>query len=104
MALPALSAEQRAEALSKAAATRAARAAAIAKVRNGALTITDVLDDPESPLRRAFVRQVLLAVPGIGPARAAQIMTAAGIAPKRRVSGLGGKQAATLKAMARALA
>jgi transposase len=98
MTLPALTPEQRAEALQKAAATRAKRSAAIAEVRKGAVTIADVLDDQESPLRRAFVRQVLLAIPGIGAAKAAAIMAAARIPAKRRISGLGDNQVRLLKA------
>ena len=42
--------------------------------------------------RRTKVSQVLRAVPGVGPARAAAIMERAGIPAERRVGGLGARQ------------
>jgi S13-like H2TH domain len=92
MALPELTAEQRAIALEKAAATRKARSEALAKLRKGSVTIADVLADLDSPLQKARVRQVLLAVPGVGAVTADKVMAEVQIDPKRRVAGLGARQ------------
>lgn len=98
MALPPMTAEQRQESLNKAKAARAARARALAEVKTGSITLTAVLDDEQSPLQRAPVRRVLLAVPGIGVKKADQIMAGIGIDAKRRIRGLGPRQRALLAA------
>ena len=95
--LPTLTPEQRAEALEKAAAVRRERSAAIAEVKKGALSAAVVLDGEEPRLQRAKVRQVLLAVPGIGAVRADRMLQAAGVAEGRRVGGLGANQRDKLK-------
>ncbi len=92
MALPVMTAEQRTEALRKAAEARAARSAALAKVRQGHLTLTAVLDGEEPALQRAYVRQVLCALPGVGKVTAEKAITTLGIDPDRRVKGLGPNQ------------
>ncbi|HLI38767.1 MAG TPA: integration host factor, actinobacterial type [Streptosporangiaceae bacterium] len=92
MALPQLTPEQRAHALRRAAAARAARAEALAALRQGTVTLADVLGDLDSPLRRARVRQVLLSLPKVGPVTADRVMADAGIGPGRRVAGLGARQ------------
>lgn len=91
MSLPTMTPEQREQALAAAKIARSQRAAALEEVRKGALPVADVLTSP-GPLQRAKVRQVLLAVPGIGPVKADSLMTAARIDPKRRVGGLGSVQ------------
>jgi hypothetical protein len=96
MSLPPLTPQQRADALLKAAQSRRERSDALAKVTEGATPLADALTDKDSPLQRAFVRQVLRALKGVGPARAAEAMTAIGIPDKRRVSGLGARQIAAL--------
>ena len=98
MALPTISPEQRADALTKALESRKARAAAIDQVRKGNVSLAEVLGNPESPLRRAYVRQVLLALPGVGPAKAAQVMEEVIILPNRRIQGLGDQQREALLA------
>lgn len=50
-------------------------------------------------IARMRVAELLAAMPGMGPRRAAEMLTAAGIAPTRRVGGLGSGQVATLAAM-----
>jgi hypothetical protein len=87
-----MTAEQRTEALRKAAEARAARSAALAKVRQGHLTLTAVLDGQEPALQRAYVRQVLCALPGVGKVTAERAIAEAGIDPDRRVKGLGPNQ------------
>ena len=96
MSLPVLTPEMRAEALRKAAESRKARAAALAKVRHGHVTVAAVLGDEESPLRKARVRQLLCALPGIGTVTAVKVLGELGIDPERRVSGLGPRQRTAL--------
>ena len=92
MALPTMTPEQRQVALTKAREARAARSALLAEVKAGTLTLADVLGREDDLARRTKVSQVLRAVPGVGPARAAAIMERAGIPPERRVGGLGARQ------------
>ena len=96
MALPVMTAEQRAEALRKAAVARSARSAALDRVRRGDLTLAAVLSGEEPALLRAYVRQVLTALPGVGKLTAERAISEAGIAPDRRVAGLGANQRRTL--------
>lgn len=98
MPLPVLTPEQRRESLRKAAAARAERTRALAALRDGTVTLAAVLDDKDSPLQRAFVRQALRAVPGVGNVTADKIMAEAGITPKRRIGGLGSRQREALAA------
>ncbi len=95
MAPPTMTPEQREQALAAAKIARSQRAAALAEVRNGTLAVTDALTNP-GPLQRVKVRQVLLAVPGIGPVRADSLMSEVRIDPSRRVAGLGKLQRAAL--------
>jgi hypothetical protein len=96
MALPPLTAGQRAAALAKAAEVRHARAAVKAGIKAGKVDVTAVLADENGPLWLAHVRQVLEAVPGVGKVRAAELMSNAGIDSRRRVRGLGPVQRAKL--------
>jgi hypothetical protein len=84
--------EQRAAGLEKAREVRVARAAALGKLKNGTLTLADFLASEDEVLKKTKVRAVLLALPGIGPAKAGAILTDVGIDPKRRVGGLGSNQ------------
>ena len=94
MALPTLSPEQRAEALQKAQAARQARKQLLEQVKSGEATIAQVIerakDDPI--VAKTRVGQVVLALPGYGPAKVAAVLNDAGIADGRRVAGLGAKQ------------
>ncbi len=96
MALPTLTAEQRDEALRKAAETRKARAEALAAMRKGTVTLAHVLTDLDSPLQRARVSQVLRAIPGVGVVTADKVLAEVGIDSKRRVAGLGQRQRSAL--------
>lgn len=88
--LPVLTEEQRRENLEKAAAARRERKALLDLVRCGSVTFEQASVDPR--YRRVPVVRLLVAVPGIGKARATQLMAGAGIAPNRRVKGLGCRQ------------
>lgn len=96
MSLPTLTPQMRTEALRKAAQSRRDRAAALARVRAGSLSVAAVLEDKEPVLLKARVRQLLCAVPGVGTVTAARVLGELGIDPERRVAGLGPKQRAAL--------
>jgi hypothetical protein len=99
MALPVITPEQRRELLEKARAARVERTQALAPVKDGRVTLAAVLADEDSPLQKAKVRQVLLAVPGIGRVRAEKIMRDIGITDNRRVGGLSPRQRRELAAL-----
>lgn len=96
MSLPTLTAEQRTAALAKAAESRRARSAALGDLTSGTLTLAAVLAGEEDRLQRAFVRQVLRALPGVGDVTADKALSEIGIDRKRRVGGLGDRQRAAL--------
>lgn len=97
MVLPERSPEQRAAALTKATATRRARANLRARVERGA-TFAEVLRDAEADPRTANMRvsELLGALPTLGKTKARQIMTEIGIAPTRRIRSLTQLQRAAL--------
>lgn len=95
MSLPIMTPEQREQALAAARIARSQRTAALGEIRKGNLSVTDALTNP-GPLQRARVRQVLLAVPGIGPKTADTLMADVKVDPQRRVAGLGSRQRAEL--------
>lgn len=99
MALPPLTPEQRAAALTKAADARRARAEVKDKLKNSGTSLSDVLSAGETDevVGRMRVSAVLEAMPGVGKIRAARIMERCGIAASRRVRGLGGRQRAALE-------
>jgi hypothetical protein len=94
MALPTLTAEQRAEALKKAQKARAARKQLLDQVKSGEVTVAQVLDrsNTDPMVSKTRVLAVVMALPGVGPARAATLLSEAGIAEGRRVGGVGSKQ------------
>jgi hypothetical protein len=92
MALPTLTLEQRQASLAKAREARAARSALLAEVKAGALTLAALLGREDELARRTKASQVLRAVPGVDPARAATIMDHAGFPAERRIGGLGIRQ------------
>lgn len=92
MALPTLTPEQRAENLAKAAAARHARAEVMAKVKDGTMSLDEVLASEDECCRRIPVKTLLKALPGIGNVKAAKLMDELGIPEKRRVAGLGSRQ------------
>lgn len=88
--VPELTDEQRRENLARAVEARRIRKQALDEVRRGALGVRDALDDPR--LSRCKVFAWLRAIPGIGTARAQEIMTRAQVKPSRRMAGLGIRQ------------
>lgn len=94
MALPVLTAEQRSEALEKAAEARRIRAGVKKELKAGELKLSDVIKRAESDeiIAKLRVNALLESLPGIGAAKAARIMDDARISPTRRVGGLGPHQ------------
>ena len=96
MPVPTMTPEQREQALAKAAAARKARSEALAELRHGKITLATILAGEEARLQRAYVRQVLRAIPGVGDVTADKALAEVGIDAKRRVAGLGPNQRAAL--------
>ena len=92
MALPQLTDEQRKAALEKAAAARHARAELREKIKNGDVTLEEVLDSDDPIASRLKVSALIESLPGYGKAKAAKIMDELGISATRRVKGLGARQ------------
>jgi hypothetical protein len=100
MALVPLTPEQRADALQKAAIARKARRDVKTSLKNGGLTLPEVLKSAESSeiVGKIKVSELLGAMPGVGKVRARQIMERLGIAERRRIRGLGANQRKALEA------
>jgi len=93
MALPQLTEEQRKQALEKAAEARRARAEIKQQLKNGTLTLPQVLNRPnDDTTGKMKVASVLESLPGVGKVRARKIMERLDISSTRRVRGLGAKQ------------
>lgn len=92
--VPALTLEQRQAALAKAAEARRERAEVKAKLKSGQLGLTDVLELAKSNdvIGKMKVTALLESLPGVGKARAANIMEKVEIASTRRLRGLGENQ------------
>ncbi|TAK71160.1 MAG: 30S ribosomal protein S13 [Actinomycetota bacterium] len=103
MALPNLTAEQRAAALAQAAAARRLRAEVKNRLKHSGADIGDVIRDGQSDegagkvIGKLRVSALLESMPGVGKVRARQIMERLGIAESRRVRGLGPHQIAALE-------
>ncbi|WP_192841673.1 integration host factor, actinobacterial type [Arthrobacter sp. ERGS1:01] len=98
MNLPPLSQTERAEALKKAAAARTIRSGIKRELKSGEVSVASVIAAAtvNPALGRLKVTDLLEALPGIGKVRATVIMSELGIAPTRRVRGLGVHQRRTL--------
>ncbi|MER7585855.1 integration host factor, actinobacterial type [Kitasatospora sp. NPDC097691] len=98
MALPTMTAEQRSEALAKAAAVRKARSELVEQVRKGKVSMAEMLKraDTEDLVKKTKVAAVVKALPGIGPVTAAKLMDEAEIPVDRRIGGLSSRQKAAL--------
>ena len=97
MPLPQLTDEQRKQALEKAAEARRKRADLKQQLKNGQLTLRQILDtdlkDPAGEtVGKMKVAAVLEAMPGVGKVRAKKIMERLDISSSRRIRGLGAKQ------------
>lgn len=91
MALTPLTPDQRREALGKAMAARGARAEVKALLRSGSVSVGQVLERAETDdaVARLRVTDMLGSLHGVGPVRALAILETLGIAPSRRLRGLG---------------
>ena len=92
--LPALTPEERAAGLEKAARVRRERAEVKRNLKRGAMTLPDVLAFAagDEVIAKTRVSDLVQSMPGVGKVRAAQIMERLGIADSRRVRGLGQNQ------------
>ena len=91
---PALTPEQRQEALAKAAEARRARAEIKEKLKMGSITLSELLANAadNDHIGKMKVLAVLEALPGVGKVKARRTMDDIGIADTRRVRGLGDQQ------------
>lgn len=71
---------------------RRERAALKARLKEGSITLREILDKPTPAISRFRVAELLAALPQIGPIRAASMMEKVAISPSRRVAGLGSRQ------------
>lgn len=98
MSVPELTPQARAAAAARGVAARTLRAQVRRELNSGDAKIRDVLlagqehDDRGRILARMRVADLLSSFRGIGPIRAATIMERIGIAPNRRIGGLGERQ------------
>ena len=81
MALPTLSPEQRTAALEKAAQVRAQRAEVKQLLKQGTITLPDVLYTEDDAIAKMKVLAVVQSMPGVGKVRPGQIMGRLGIDP-----------------------
>jgi signal recognition particle GTPase len=101
---PALTPEQRAAALEKAAKVRRERAEVKERLKLNQLTLADLLKEADSneTIGKMKVVSVLESLPGQGKVKARRLMETVGISDSRRLQGLGAKQRdALLKETAR---
>lgn len=88
--MPEMTEEKRKAALERSLAARRERMEFKDLVRKGELSLADALDDDRA--KRIRVHEFLMCIPGIGKAKADDIMRKLGIAENRRVQGLGSRQ------------
>ena len=96
--IPRLSAEQRAGAVTAAAAARAVRARVRADLKSGRIGLAELLERAATDEQLATMRvtALLAALPGYGKVRAAALLSELRIAESRRIRGLGPHQRAAL--------
>ena len=88
--LPEMTDEQRKAALERSAEARRERMEFKELVKKGEISLADALADDRA--KRIRVHEFLMCIPGIGKAKADDIMRKLGIAENRRVQGLGSRQ------------
>ena len=91
MGLNPLTSEERSRAVTKATAARARRAEAKSALKAGTLGLDELFEQAEADeaLARLKVTEMLESFHGIGPVRSLAILDQLGIAPSRRLRGLG---------------
>jgi hypothetical protein len=98
---PGRSPEQRLHALSVANSIRTARAELKRELKAGRARIVDVIADPPECARTAKISDLLVALPKIGPGKAARILAQCRIAPSKTLAGLSERQRSELLALFR---
>jgi hypothetical protein len=95
---PSLTAEQRQQALEKAAQARRQRAELKEKLKMGSVTLADLFRQAEEneTVAKMKVVSVLESLPGLGKVKARRLMESVGISDTRRVQGLGANQRESL--------
>ena len=97
MAIPQLSDAERKAALEKAKAARIKRAEIRDQLKDGKLTLKEVIDMKDDPIvGRMKVVTLIETLPGYGKAKSVKIMNELQIAESRRLRGLGERQQAAL--------
>ena len=96
---PQLTAEQRQQALFKAAISRKRRAEVKSKMKNDEISIDDILllAKTEDALAKMRVKELLESLSGVGKVRAQSLMERLNISPSRRIQGLGRLQIKQLR-------
>ena len=89
---PARTLDQRRCALRHANEIRIGRARLKRELASGRVRIEDVIADPPEFARTAKVYELLLALPKVGPAKAARALTRCRIAPSKTLAGLTARQ------------
>lgn len=96
MALPEQTTEDKTAALDAAKKARRERQNLVVKIREGELTVPDVLEmadyDRDGVVGKTKVQKVISSLPGFGPVRTSQVMSEVGIPETRRLRGLGPRQ------------
>jgi guanylate kinase len=97
---PQLSAEDRARALAKAAASRKRRAEVKAQIKSGEYSLSHIfeLSKSDEAVAKMRVLELLESISGVGKVRARLVMERLNISPTRRIQGLGAKQLPALLA------
>ena len=97
MAIPQLSDAERKAALEKAKAARIKRAEIREQLKDGKLTLKEVIDMKDDPVvGRMKVSTLIETLPGYGKAKSVKIMNELQIAESRRLRGLGERQQVAL--------
>lgn len=94
--VPTLTDEERMAALDKAIEARKKRSSALQELRQGKISLKDLLNTQDECLRRIKIYDLLRVYKGIGSAKARKIMKELHIAETRRIAGLGKHQHAAL--------
>ena len=94
--VPTLTDEERKAALDKALEARKKRSLALKELKQGKISLKDLLNTQDDCLRRIKIYDLLRVYKGIGNARARKIMKELHIAETRRIAGLGKHQHAAL--------
>jgi hypothetical protein len=89
---PTLTPEQRTAALEKAKLARAARADIKARLKMGSLSLRSALESDDNNIGKLKVKSLLESLPGVGKVKAQKVMDDVGVAPNRRIQGLGSQQ------------